>query len=182
MNTHNHFNMMTRFGLRAHANFSPADEFSLADLADIDVSDIEEVRFENLPPGVYEFEVTSAELSEKLNRDQEKRFLASFEFKIMAVKSVLKSGIDKEGLVGKVHKEQLYINPADTPEDVKKAIGRIRAFVADLGCNSEGKLGDIVTNTKGTSFTSKIVEQKDKSDSSIIYARLRLEPAKKKAA
>lgn len=175
--------MMNRFGLAAHARFMSADgEVSLADLADIDVSDIDEVRFENLPPGVYEFEVLSADLGEKLNRDQEKRFLASFEFKIMAVKSVLKGGIDKESLVGKVHKEQLYINPADTQDDIKKAIGRIRAFVSDMGCESAGKLGDIVANTKGHSFTSKIVEQKDRSDSSIVYARLRLEPAKKKAA
>ena len=182
MNTRNH-NMMTRFGLRDHANFSPADdsEYSLADLAEIDVSEIDEVRFENLPPGVYEFEVTEAGLEEKMNKDNEKRFLANFAFKILAAKSVLKAGISKEDMVGKTHTERLFINPADTPEKVKEAIGRIRAFVSDMGQDSAGKLGDIVANTKGHTFTSKVVEQKDKNDSSIVYARLKLEPKKKAA-
>lgn len=153
-------------------------ELSLADLADIDVSDVEEMRFETLPQGVYEFEVTAADMEEKLNKDEERRFLAAFEYKILAVKSVLEAGVDKEALVGKIHKEALFINPGAEPKAVQEAIGRIRAHITDMGCDSAGKLGDIVRNTKGHIFTSRLVHQKDKNDKTVVYAKLKLEAKK----
>lgn len=156
-----------------------ADDFSLADFADIDVSGIAEIRFETLPMGVYEFEVTGADLSQVQNKDDEKRFVAQFEFKILSVKSILEANVDKDALVGKTHTEKQFVNPGAEKEDIEKAIGRIRAYVTDMGCNSAGKLGDIVRNTKGNVFTAKIIKQKDKNDKSIEYARLKFDPPKK---
>lgn len=151
--------------------------FSLADLADIDVSDIEEVRFQSLPAGVYGFEVTEADLGED-EKDDERRFFARFDMKIVEVKGVIDRNVDKESLVGRQHSERFFVKPAEPEEDVKRAIGRIRAFIADIGMPNEGGLGPIVRECKGHTFVGKIVKQKDKEDKSIEYARLRLDPKK----
>lgn len=158
-----------------------ADEnegFSLADIAGLDVSDIAEVRFQTLPLGVYGWEVTEADLSED-EKDGERRFKAQFDLKVIEVKSVLEQGVDKESLVGKTHTERFFIKPTESQEDVQKAIGRVRAFIADTGANNAGTLGDIVRSMKGHIFTGKITHQTDKDDKSVKYARLRLDPPKK---
>lgn len=166
--------MMLRFGLAQHARFD-SEEFSLADLADIDVSEIQEIRFEQLPAGVYLFEVIDSSLTEGTDKDGAKRFSADFQMQVVEVKAIITPGVDKEGLVGKKHGEKFFISPGKTQEEVAKAIGRIRAFVTDIGQDSAGKLGDIVANTKGHRFTGKIKHQTDKEDKSIVYARLQLD-------
>lgn len=155
--------------------------FSLADLADIDVSDIEEVRFTNLPAGSFGFEVGAADL-EEYEKDGVRKFRAVFPLKVNEVKAVLEPGIDKESLIGKEHTEKLFIDPTKEEAEVHKAIGRIRAFVTDMGLDSKGKLGDIVRNAKGHVFSAKVVQQADKQDPSIKYARLRLDDRSKKPA
>lgn len=157
---------------------SATEGFSLADIADIDVSEIAEVRFESLPNGSYGFEITAADLGED-EKDGERRFKAEFAMKIVEVKAVLEQGVDKESLVNKSHNERFFIKPSEPQEEVEKAIGRIRAFIADVGLDNKGKLGDIVRSAKGHVFTGKIVKQKDKTDKSVEYARLRLDPIKK---
>ena len=152
--------------------------FSLADLAEIDVSEIAEVRFESIPAGSYGFEITEADLAED-ERDGERRFKAEFVMKIVEVKAVLEQGVDKESLINKSHTERFFIKPSEPQEDVEKSIGRIRAFIADIGMDNKGKLGDIVRAAKGHVFNGKIVKQKDKNDKSVEYARLRLDAPKK---
>ena len=150
------------------------ESFSLADLADLDVSDIEEVRFVSLPAGIYDFEVTNADFHED-TKDGETRFKIEFALKIIEVKSIMESGKNPDDFVGKEHTERFFVKPTDEQEKVLKAIGRVRAFITDMGGDSEGKLGDIVRNQKGHTFTGKIVKQKDRNDPSVEYARLRLE-------
>lgn len=161
-------------------NDAAADGFTLADLSELDVSDIQEIRFETLPAGIYEFEVMGATLNEGTNKDGEKRFTAEFEFKIVEVKALLKPGVDKDSLVGKKITEKLWIDPKQPQDKVAEAIGRIRAFVADMGCDNLGKLGDIVANTKGHVTMGKITNKPDKDDKTRIYARVAFEPKKTK--
>lgn len=156
------------------------NEFSLADLADLDVSDIAEIRFEQLSKGIYVFECIEAELHEGTDGDGAKRFHAEFVDKIVEVKSVLEPNVDKDSLIGKTITTKLYIHPGKEQEKVLKAIGRLRAHVADRQVDSTGKLGDIVRNCKGEFHTSKIVGEKDQNDKTIEYSKLRLDPPKKK--
>lgn len=150
------------------------DNFSLADLADLDVSEVAEIRFSSLPAGVFVFSVESATLDEVMNRDDEKRFIAEFKFKVLEVKAVVKKGVVLEDLVGKQHTEKLYIVPSKAEE----GIGLIRAFVNDMGVDNKGKLGEVVERTVGHEFTGKITERKDKDDPSRVYARLSLDQKK----
>lgn len=152
--------------------------FSLADLADIDISDIEEVRFLDLPAGIYDWEVLRADLGED-TKDGLRRFKSEFELKILEVKAILEPGKNPDDFVGKTHTERFFIKPQESEDDVKKAIGRIKAFVADMGLSPDGKLKAVVDSAKGHIFTGKIVRQKDKNDPSHPgYARLRLEQNK----
>jgi hypothetical protein len=151
--------------------------FSLADLADIDVTDIEEVRFVDLPAGVYDWEIVEGKMLED-DKDGVRRFKIEFELKVLEAVAVLEAGIDKDTLVNKIHTERFFIDPSKDEADVKKAIGRVRAFVTDTGGDSRGKLGPIVRDSKGRTFRCPVVKQKDKDDPTRSYARLKLTPRK----
>jgi hypothetical protein len=152
--------------------------FSLADLADLDISEVAEIRFENLPAGIYGFKVVSAELDEKPNRDNENRMIAIFKFEVVEVNTIIKKGVDKDSLLGKSHTEKLYIVP-ETQQKVLDGIGRIRAFVSDLGCDSAGKLGDVLAGTVDHTFTGKIAERPNPNDRTQPFAQLKLDARKK---
>jgi hypothetical protein len=110
--------------------------FSLADLADIDVTDIEEVRFVDLPAGVYDWEIAEGNLLDD-EKEGVRRFKIEFELKVLEAVAVLEAGIDKDTLVNKIHTERFFIDPSKDEADVKKAIGRVRAFVTDTGGDSK---------------------------------------------
>ena len=138
----------------------------------MDVSTIEEIRFSTLAKGVYDFKVTAAKLDEGLNRDNEQRFFADFEFTVVEVISLEDKKIENpESLVGRKHVEKIYI----VPEKAEEGIGLIRAFVADMGCNNEGELGPIVADTKDSIFRAKISHRKDQNDPEKVYARMQLD-------
>ena len=150
-------------------------DFNLADLAGLDISAVEEVRFETLAQGIYEFEIKSTKLDEGDNKEGEKRFWAEIELEVKDVKTVLDRGVEKESLIGKKLTEKLYIVPAEW----EKGVGRIRAWLADTGLENSGALGVLLEAAVGHIFTGKIVHQHDKDDKSIKYARLRLDAKKK---
>lgn len=148
--------------------------FSLADLADLDVSEVAEIRFENLPAGVYGLEVLEADLDEKDNRDGDNRVIAIFKLGVLECTSCIKKGIPKESLVGKTHTEKRYIVPDEGEAKVLEGIGLIRSFVWDMGCENRGKLGEIVRNTVGHRFTAPITERTNPNDRSNPFAQLKL--------
>lgn len=153
--------------------------FSLADLLDLDVSDIEEVRFVDFPVAIFDFEITGADVFEE-DKDEGKRFRAEFTLLVLDCLAVIAPAIPgedlptRESLLGKVHTEKYYVNSWDTEADVLKAIGRIRAFVTDVGLDSRGKLGPMVRNTKGHKFRAQTTKQRDKNDATRWYTRLKL--------
>lgn len=157
---------------------------SLADLADLDVSDIKEVRFASLPAGIFDFKVLSGELDQGMNRDDEKRFIVEWKFEVLECVALLEKGVgNKEDFIGKNHTEKQYIVPSKAEE----GIGLIRSFITDMGLDSAGPLGGMVREGKnpgiiesaiGHIFRGKIVRQPDKNDKSIIYSRMKLDEKK----
>lgn len=146
-------------------------DFSLADLADLDVSDIKEIRFETLPQGIFDFVVKNPKLDEGTDKEQNRIFIFSADCVIEEVVTVLDSSVDKDGLVGKSQNQRQNIDPSDA----ETGIGRIRAFGTDIGIDSTGKLGDVVARMDGQRFRGKITHTKDRTDPSIVYARLRFD-------
>lgn len=156
--------------------------FSLAALADLDASEIAEVRFESLPAGLYVFRGESAAFEDTANRDDERRVVLTVKLEVIEVKSVLERGVDKEDLLGKKHTEKFYV----VPEKAAEGLGLIRAWIGDIGLNNEGKFGGvegsepgIVDNIPGHEFPGKIIKQARKGDPSTKDSRLRIDPPKK---
>lgn len=156
-------------------------EFSLAQLAGFDATDVAEVRFEALPGGSYVFKGLEAKLEKTKNRDDETRFKLGLKFEVVECKACTERGIEKETLVGKKHSENFYIVPAKAEE----GIGLIRAFYADVGLPNAGVIGaaedDDGNPIEGFAdgivdheFPAKIVRVARKDDPSIKDARLRL--------
>ena len=118
-------------------------EFSLADIAGLDASEIAEVRFSVLPAGVYHFQGISAQFEDTTNRDEERRIVLVTKVRVLEVKSVIDRDFKTEEaraeLVGKTHTEKFYVVPAKAGE----GLGLIRAFIGDVGLPNEGDFGGV---------------------------------------
>lgn len=157
-------------------------EFSLADLAELDASEIAEVRFESLPAGLYIFRGESAEFEETTNKDEERRIVLKSKFEVIECKSCLERGVEKEELVGKKHTETQYV----VPEKAAEGLGLIRGWIADLRLPNEGPFGGvpgkpegIVDGIVGYEFQAKIVKRPNKNDPSSPYSSMKLDKPKK---
>jgi hypothetical protein len=162
-------------------------EFSLADIAQLDASEIAEVRFESLPAGVYVFRGESAQFEDGTNRDDERRVILVVKMEVIEVKSVIdrdyKTDEQKESLLGKKHTEKMYV----VPEKAAEGLGLIRAFIGDIGLPNEGPFGGvegsdpgIVDGFVGHEFTGKIVQRPRKGDPTIKDSSLRIDKPKGK--
>lgn len=157
-------------------------EFSLADLAGVDATDIQEVRYENLAQGVFEFQGTKAEFTER-EGDDGKYFELILEMQVIEVKAVVDRNVNREELIGKKHTEKRWIRPSEAADN----IGKLRAFYADIGLPNAGNLGGVPGQPTGFVdgfvdhiFTGKIMHKPRKNDPGTKDARLRIEPPKKK--
>lgn len=164
---------------------SEVEEFSLADIAELDSTAIAEVRFESLPAGVYLFRGVSAGFEDTTNRDEERRIVAKWVMEVAEVKSVIdrdyKTDEQKESLVGKKHTEKTYV----VPEKAAEGLGMIRAFLADIGLPNEGPFGGvegsepgIVDGFVGHEFVGKIVQRPRRGDPTIKDSNLRIDKPK----
>ncbi len=119
------------------------EEFSLADVAGLDASEIAEVRFESLPGGVYLFRGVEARFDDTTNRDDERRIVLVVKVEVVEVKSVIdrefKTDEAKAELIGKKHTEKFYVVPAKAAE----GLGLIRSFIGDIGLPNEGGFGGV---------------------------------------
>jgi len=174
MTAHAAFGAEQNFGMMSIDDGAESGGFALSDLMDLDVSGIDEIRFEQLPSGIFDFIIKDPDMAEGTNKEGDKIFYFSCKCEVEECVSLLEGG-DPEALKGKIHNHRQNIEPADA----ETGIGRIRAFVSDVGMDSAGKLGAIVAGLKDHRFRAKVVTQTDKNDPSIKYARLRFEKAAK---
>jgi len=158
-------------------------EFSLADLAELDAGQIAEVRFESLPAGIYVFRGESAQFEDTTNRDDERRIVLVVKFEVVECKSCMERGIDKADLVGKKHTEKFYV----VPEKAAEGLGLIRGWISDVGLPNEGPFGGvegkepgIVDGIVGHEFTAKIIKRANKQNPSEPFSSLKLDPPKKR--
>lgn len=144
---------------------------SLADLAGLDMAEVEEVRFVLTPAGVFLWEVADSKLT-MVTRKQVEVPAAVFELKCLAVEhladeeAVAKSGKTADDLIGIKHTETMVIKTVDD-------LGRIKAFMVDAGFpGASGALQEVVVAMKGHQFRGPIRHSPDRNDKSIVYANL----------
>lgn len=145
-----------------------SDLLSLADLADLDVTNIKEVRFENVAQGLFMFECKSAGL---ITVGKDEKAAGSIKCEVTEVQGLLNDSINPDKVKGKVHEERIFIND----DDPEQGIGRIRAFIADAGGNNVGKLGAILSGFVGARFKGRITHRPDPKDKNRIYSNIRFD-------
>lgn len=140
------------------------EKLTLAQIAGVNMDDVEEFRFEVIPVGAYTFQVMTSSLDE-IGKDELPA--AVINVKVLDVHGLtgLVEGDDEANYVGKEHRETFFIR------DVKD-IGRIKAFMTDIGYAGTGDLGDVVADLEGHTFSARIKHRADKNDKSVKYANI----------
>lgn len=156
---------------------------SLADIAGIDTSEIEELRSSSLPTGLYTFECSAGKLEDKMVKDDsERRVVASVQLKVIEIDTIAEKDVNPDDVMGKTQTEQFFIDPAEA----EKGIGYLKGWVADIGADNSGNMGGVegapagyLDKLEGHRFKAKIIKKKAKDGN--YYARLQLLPKKKAA-
>jgi hypothetical protein len=152
-------------------------DFSLAQLANVDMSDIQEVSFEGLPAGLYTFRGVEGKLEKVDNAKEEKRGKISIQCEVVEVKSITERGITAEDYpdyIGKKHRENFWIVPEKPEEGLGIAVKFFRAVGVDTtgkplgGCideeSGEPIVGIIDEFADGVEFAGKITKKPRKGD------------------
>lgn len=153
-----------------------SDHDTLAMFADLDLEQFNEIRSEVLPMGLFGWSVSAFDFDpDDEDGDGNARAKASFTLEVVETQQLLKpEGIDIPSLTGRKHTENFYIKADDVPAGV----GRIRAFLSDIGVASTGKFIAACEAAVEHKFVAGITHQRDRNDKSRFYARLKLAPAK----
>lgn len=145
----------------------PENELSLAELASLNLGDVESVRFESLPTGIYIFEVKECSLTRKGDENVPVITVNSEVLEVDAMISV-PEGKTEDSFVGKSHVDQFWLRSNDLD-----GIGRFRAFAQDVGLGEcAAKLGEVLGALEGHRFKGQIRHRKSKHDPSVVFANL----------
>lgn len=164
---------------------------SLADIAGLDVSDVEELRSSQIAAGLYTFEVVRTLFEERtVTKDDEDqmRYVGVIELKVIEIEAIAERGVEESDVMGKSHTETFFIDPSEA----QKGIGFLKGFVTDIGADSKGAIGGLpedaqpegyvpgfLDNLVTHRFKAKIIKKKGKDGN--FYSRLQLIKATKKA-
>lgn len=152
------------------------NQLSLADIAGLDMSNVEAVRYQRTPAGCYIFSIAEAKLGTYGEGDNAKA-AAMFELKIENVISLSDDSIDQAAWVGKVHKETFFLRKEHFMDD----LGRVVAFLQDIGLQTAGDLQVLLDASKGHLFQGFVTHTPDKNDKDKIYANLNRDQKKLQA-
>lgn len=142
---------------------------SLAQIANLDMEDVEEVRWSNLPKMSGVFEIVKMELTSRNTKQGDRPVLAGT-FKVLEVFSCLDDDVTPESLIEREHRQAWFIGVGDPPDPVKD-IGRWKAFLVDTGYQATGQINAICDACAGHRFIGVIKQRPDKDDKDIIYSQ-----------
>lgn len=117
-----------------------AMDFSLSDLAGVDMSQIQEVSFEGLPAGMYLLRGIEGTLEKVRNAKDEPRGKITLQMEVAEVKTITERAnppIDPDDWLGKKHRENIWI----VPEKPEEGLGLFAKFFNSIGLNATGPLG-----------------------------------------
>ena len=138
-------------------------EVSLADIAGIDMNDVEafEGGFEPTPKGVYLWEVKDAGL-DTINE----KAVIYFECECVECYTVLDDEKTEEQMAGWKHRETIFVS------DLAKSVGQAKAIMQNAGFTGSGSLTDMLDAFCGSQFIAPVKQRRDKNDTDRVYANL----------
>jgi hypothetical protein len=138
---------------------------NLAELAGVDMSQVQEVRGFLTPAGILQLRGVKGSLD--IMGTEEGKPAVIFEFEIKDVKTLSDKTLDPNEVIGKKHREVFFLSE-------KEDLGRVKAFCIDCGAsNGMGSLGQIVEAVgNGHEFYAQINHRKNKNDPNQVYANI----------
>lgn len=149
-------------------------EISLEQLAGVDMSEIVEVRSLVTPAGKFHFRIMEGELKavEATNKDDPQgpkinKPVVQFELQAQNCFALVNDDLDPESYTDVKQNESFWIN------DVKKDLGRVKAFLVDIGMDGNKPLMDLIAEAHGTEFMCDVTNNPKKDNPDIIYVNLK---------
>lgn len=133
---------------------------TLAELAGINLDDVKEQRFSTFPAGNFVWEVIAEPNPPGLAKIKDKAG-AQFYLKCLNVLNMKDVSEAPDGdptkLIGKVHRETLFITTGES-------LGYIKAFLVDIGMKASGDMLKVMQSSVGRKFAGKIIHRPNKDD------------------
>jgi len=149
-------------------------EVSLADLAGVDMSDVQEVRSSVIPAGKFHFRIKDSEMKavESTNKEDPQgakinKPVIRFELEAQNCFSLVDDTLDPEDHINDKHYETFWIN------DLKKDLGRVKAFLVDIGIDGNKPLNDLLAEAHGMEFVGDITHSKKKDNPDEFWVNLK---------
>lgn len=154
-------------------------EFSLSDLAGLDVSGFANVEygFTNLNKGGYRFRIVDAKL-QKLGEDAAGIVITNEVVECSFAADDNGNPMDDHGKAGLIGKKQnitfFATSQKDTTQDeagatFQKCVGQCKKFLQDCGYVAQGSLQSILDGAVGTEFAAMIRHARSRKDADKIY-------------
>lgn len=134
-------------------------DFSLAELAGVDMTDIQEVSFEGLPGGMWLLRGVEGTLAKVDNAKEEKRGKISLQYEVVEVKSITERNAgEPDEFIGRKYRENFWI----VPEKPEEGLGMAVKFFRSIGIETDGKaLGGCLDEATGEPIVGIIDEFAD---------------------
>jgi len=136
---------------------------SLADLAGVNLEEVQEVRGFKFPKGFFKWRVLNSEIK-KLG---EKAAIQT-ECECLQVINCNDPDVQDEATIpGKKFSHTQFLSDME-------GLGRQKAFMADAGFKGSGALGELLNQFTGTEFYGKVVHKRNKDDADNPYVNMDL--------
>lgn len=146
------------------------ENFSLAELGEIDLDGVEEVRQFVFPTAACLWRIDSAKLGSMTEADKKVAAII-LQLECEQVFAVADDKIDGDTLIGKNHVESI---PIKSQEEVLDAYGKIKAFMTDIGFTGTGKLQERLAAMENFKFKGRIKNRPSSKDPDMHFANLGL--------
>lgn len=150
------------------------NEVSLLDIAGIDLNEIAEYRLTVMPAGKYMFRIMESKLEARDARvkdgapdEKVKKPAITFECEVQNCFALTDDKLDPATQIGMKYFETFWIN------DANKDLGRVKAFLVDIGSPGAGSLTDLLAEAQGVEFVCDITNTPDKNNPDTIWANLK---------
>ena len=137
------------------------EEDLLSQLEEVDLSEVEEVRQTVLPVGTYIFRIN----------DMRPQVFGEYpvivkELQVESVVTLRDPNLDEEKYVGATHMDSVFLT------DMDEGLGRVKAFLKDIGAASEGPILELMDAAVGKTFIANVKHTKSKKDPDTVFVNL----------
>lgn len=139
------------------------ERISLSQIGDVDMAEVEAVRFTLVPKGFFRFQIDGPGELTTIGENEEQYARITIKAKIIEVFALIDKKDSPEDVLDKVQTEMFNLKTKD-------AIGRYAAFLEDSGYDQGGTLNESLAKLENHTFKAKIRHTKSNKNSDITFA------------